>query len=385
MTNHPSPQERPKFLRMFGRNVESSITEEVPWGLRIAAAWSWRLLLVMGLLVVVGLLIIELRLLVIPMMIALLLGALLSPLVNWMHSRKVPRWLAVLLVEVGVIAAVSGLVFLVITQVRSGFDDLYNRSQHMLIDVKEFLNGEPFNISNAQINLYFEKIGKLIEEDLNLVLTGVFSVGSTVGHILTGLLLTMFALIFVLLDGRMIWNWILNILPKRARPAVDGGGIAAWITLSAYIRVQIVVALIDAIGIGIGAFALGLPMAFPIMVLVFMGSFIPIVGAILTGALAVFVALVYNGWIVALIMLAIVLLVQQVEGHVLQPWIMGTAVKIHPLAIVLVVAGGTMVAGIPGALFAVPLVAMLNAGIKYIANGTWRTIPNPDIKDVLNN
>src|SRR5699024_7008460 len=127
------------------------------------------------------------------------------------------------------------------------------------------------------------------------------------------------------------------------------------------------------VGIGVGAWALGLPMALPITVLVFLGSFVPIVGAVLTGALAVFVALVYNGWIVALIMLAVVLIVQQVEGHVLQPWIMGNAVKVHPLAIVLVVAGGTMVAGIAGALFAVPLVAMLNTGIKYISSGMWKT------------
>ena len=201
--------------------------------------------------------------------------------------------------------------------------------------------------------------------------------------VLAGILLTLFALVFNLLDGKMIWNWIVGILPRKARPATNGGGKAAWVTLSNYIRVQIVVALIDAVGIGLGAVILGLPMALPITVMVFLGSFVPIVGAILTGAVAVFIALVYNGWLVAIIMLAIVLLVQQIEGHVLQPWIMGNAVKIHPLAVVLAVTGGTMIAGIPGALFAVPLVAMLNTSIKFIASGAWRTTPNPTIEDVI--
>jgi predicted PurR-regulated permease PerM len=132
------------------------------------------------------------------------------------------------------------------------------------------------------------------------------------------------------------------------------------------------VASIDALGIGLGAFFLGLPLVIPISVLVFLGSFIPVVGAVVTGALAVFVALIYNGWVTAVIMLGIVLLVQQIEGHVLQPLIMGTAVKVHPLAVVLAVAAGSLLAGIPGALFAVPLVAVLNVMVSYISSGSWR-------------
>ncbi|MGB3413664.1 MAG: AI-2E family transporter [Microbacteriaceae bacterium] len=369
------------FRRVLNR--EPSVEAAVPWGVKVAAAWSWRLLVIIGVLIVFGILIIELRYLVIPMLIALLLGALLVPVVDWLHRHRWKRWLAVLVVEIGIIAVVTGLVILVVTQVRAGFSDLQERTSLAIDELKVVLNGDPFYITNIQIDEYIHKIAEFFEKDVNIILNGLFSVGSTVGHVLTGLLLTLFALVFVLLDGRMIWNWIVRLLPKRARAAAHGGGKAAWVTLSSYIRVQIVVALIDAVGIGLGAFILGLPMAFPIMILVFMGSFIPIVGAVLTGTIAVFVALIYNGWLVAIIMLAVVLLVQQVEGHVLQPWIMGSAVKIHPLAIVLVVAGGTMVAGIPGALFAVPLVAMLNTGISYIANGHWRTNPNPTIEDVI--
>jgi putative heme transporter len=148
-----------------------------------------------------------------------------------------------------------------------------------------------------------------------------------------------------------------------------------WTTLTSFVRVQIFVAAIDAVGIGVGALILGLPLAIPIAVAVFLGSFIPIVGAVATGVLAVFVALIYKDVVIALIMLAIVLLVQQVEGHVLQPLVMGSAVKVHPVAVVFAVAGGSFLAGIPGALFAVPVVAVLNVMIRYIASGSWRTDP----------
>jgi predicted PurR-regulated permease PerM len=185
----------------------------------------------------------------------------------------------------------------------------------------------------------------------------------------------MFSLLFILIDGKSIWAWIVRFFPKRAQSAVDGAGIAGWTTLGNFARVQILVASIDAVGIGVGAALLGVPMAIPIGILVFLGSFIPIVGAVATGSVAIVIALIFNNWAIALAMLGVVLLVQQVEGHVLQPLIMGTAVKVHPLAVVLVVAAGALLAGIPGALFAVPVAAVLNAMTSYIAGGSWRSSP----------
>ena len=177
----------------------------------------------------------------------------------------------------------------------------------------------------------------------------------------------------------------MRIFPQAGprRPSTAPGK-AGWVTLRNFVKVQILVASIDALGIGLGAFFLGLPLVIPIAVLVFLGSFIPIVGAVVTGALAVFIALVFKGWVFALIMLGVVLLVQQIEGHVLQPFIMGTAVKVHPLAVVLAVAAGSLLAGIPGALFAVPFVAVLNVMVHYVSSGVWRAAhprsprgPNP--------
>ena len=153
---------------------------------------------------------------------------------------------------------------------------------------------------------------------------------------------------------------------RRARADVDGAGRAGWRTVVTYARTQLLVASIDATGIALGAFLLQVPLAIPIGVLVFLGAFVPFVGAVVTGALAVFLALVYNGPWIALWMLVVVLAVQQIEGHILQPLLMGSAVKVHPLAVVLVVAGGAMIAGIPGALFAVPLAAFVNVVAVYL-------------------
>jgi predicted PurR-regulated permease PerM len=212
-----------------------------------------------------------------------------------------------------------------------------------------------------------------VQADSGVLVGGALSLGSSLGHILAGLLLTLFAALFILIDGRGIWGWIVRIFPYRARNAVHGAGVAGWNTLQNFVKVQILVAAIDAIGIGVGAAIIGVPLAIPIGVLVFLGSFVPIVGAVITGALAVFIALVYLGPIPALWMLGVVLLVQQIEGHVLQPLIMGTAVKVHPLAVVLAVGTGGFVGGIPGAFFAVPFVATANTMVKYVASGAWKS------------
>ena len=202
------------------------------------------------------------------------------------------------------------------------------------------------------------------------------------------LFLTLFATLFLLIDGGGIWRWTVRLFPRRARTAVDGSGKAGWITLTSFVRVQIFVAFVDAVGIGLGAWVIGLffggfPLVIPIAIAVFLGSFIPVVGAVLTGVLAVFVALVYLNPFAALLMLAVVIAVQQIEGHVLQPLVMGSAVKVHPLAVVLAVAAGGFLAGIPGALFAVPVVAVVNVMVIYTARGEWRTSPDPTLKDVL--
>jgi predicted PurR-regulated permease PerM len=359
----------------------------MPDGMKIAGAWSWRILAVVGVAVVFGLVVIQLKDIVIPLMVATLISALLVPIVQFLQRHRWPKWAAVVVALVGAIAVISALLFLVVSQIRAGSGDIANRSMEAYTQFKDWLD-TTFNIDTDEFNQYIDQAVTAIQDDSNDLWSGALSVGATAGHFLTGLLLTLFATIFLLIDGKGIWNWVVRLFPRRARPAVDGSGHAGWVTLTSFVKVQILVAFVDAVGIGLGAFILGLfyggfPLIIPIAVAVFLGSFIPVVGAVLTGTIAIVVALLYLGPIPAIIMLGIVLLVQQVEGHILQPLVMGAAVKVHPLAVVFAVAAGAGIAGIAGALFAVPLVATLNVMVTYVASGRWRESTRPELKEAL--
>jgi len=365
------------------------VDAHVPPSLRIAGAYSWRLLLVAGVVGVVIFVISQLKDIVVPFMIAILVAALLVPLVQFLVRHRWPKPLAVALAMIGTIAIVSTLIFVIVAQIRSGYPDLQVRSVKAYDQFKEFLATSPLHLDDAQIQGYIDQAFATFQKDSQVLISGALSVGTTAGHVLAGLLLVLFATLFILIDGKGIWAWIVRLFPRRSRPALDGSGRAGWVTLTTFVKVQIFVAAVDAIGIGAGSWilgwvsGLGFPLVIPIAIAVFLGSFIPVVGAVLTGAIAVFVALIYLGPFWALIMVGIVLLVQQVEGHILQPLVMGSAVKVHPLAVVFAVAAGSFLAGIPGALFAVPVIAVANVMVKYIAAGQWKTNPNPKAKDVL--
>jgi len=379
--------DRPEVL--VGDSRKTAVERAIPVPVEIAGQWAWRILAVAGVLVVFGLLIIQLREIVVPFMVALLISALLVPLVNFLVRHHWPKGIAVAVALLGTLGIVTGLVLLVVQQVRSGYPDLEDRSLAAYDDFRDFISQDPFNISGKEFDKYISDAIAGIQSDT--LLTGALSVGTTAGHVLVGALLALFATIFILIDGKGIWAWVTRLFPRRARKAVGDSGRAGWLTLTTFVKVQIFVAAVDAIGIGLGAFILGLifgegngfPLVIPISIAVFLGSFIPVVGAVVTGTLAVFVALIFLGPVPALIMVGIVLLVQQVEGHILQPLVMGSAVKVHPIAVVFAVAAGSGIAGIPGALFAVPIVAVVNVMVSYIASGRWRTQPRPQEQDVV--
>ena len=354
----------------------------IPVGIRIAGAWSWRALVIAAVVALFIYLVITLREIVVPFMVAILLAALLVPLVKFLVRNRWPKWLAVALAEIGIIAVVAGLVVLVVLQVRSGFPDLQKQSIEAYANLKQYLLASPLHLTESDINGYLGQAGAALQKDSRALVSGAVTFGATAGHVLAGMLLTLFATLFMLIDGKGIWAWVVRLFPKKSRLAVDGSGRAGWVTLTNFVRVQIFVAFVDAVGIGLGAWIIGLffggfPLVIPITIAVFLGSFIPVVGALFSGVLAIFIALVYLNPVAALLMLAVVIAVQQIEGHVLQPFIMGTAVKVHPLAVVFAVAAGGFLAGIPGALFAVPVVATLNVMVKYVASGHWRTTTGP--------
>ncbi|MBA3801016.1 MAG: AI-2E family transporter, partial [Geodermatophilaceae bacterium] len=214
---------------------------------------------------------------------------------------------------------------------------------------------------------YVSKAEKAAKDNQSTLVSGALGLATTATHLAEGFFIALFAAFFFLSSGHRIWAWLLRIGPERAQRPIDDAARSGWVTLSHYVRATLLVALIDGIGIGVGAALLGVPLALPLGVLVFLGAFIPIVGALVTGALAVLVALVANGPVIALAVAGVVLLVQQIESHVLQPFLLGRAVDVHPLAVILAIATGATVAGIVGALFAVPAAAVGNTMITSLA------------------
>ena len=267
----------------------------------------------------------------------------------------------------GFLGLIGGSLALVGRQLVAGFSELWSEALAGIQQIQGWLADGPLHLTAAQIDQYLQEATAALQNNSSSILSGALSFGSTAGHFAAGLVLALFVLIFFLLEGDRIWAFLVRLLPRKARAATFGAGRKGWASMVSYARIQMFVAFVDAVGIGVGAAIIGVPLALPLGVLVFMGSFIPIVGALVTGAVAVLLALVANGWVNALIMLGIVLLVQQLESHILQPLVMGKAVALHPVAVILSVAAGSYLAGIPGALFSVPILAVANSAIRYIA------------------
>lgn len=351
--------------------------QELPLGVRVAAAWSWRLILI-GLACAGALwLIVQVRIIVIPLLVAILLTALLAPIVHWFERRGAPRWLGVMTALLFFVALVWALVTLIVTQLRKGFGDLAIRTEEVWWELLKSIENNSFGINVREIDAFTAQLMKTIDDHQSEIWNGALGVATTAGQLVTGTLLTIFSLIFLLIDGKRIWFWVIGFLPARAHAPIEAAGRTGWTSVGQYVRVQIFVAFVDAVGIGVGAALLGVPLPIPIAVLVFLGSFIPFLGAIATGLLATFIALVYNGPVNALIMLGVVILVNQIEGHVLQPLVMGNAVRVHPLGVVLAVSTGALLAGVPGALFAVPLAAAANSIVNTLVRKEWDAGTDP--------
>ncbi|KKJ99833.1 hypothetical protein LQ51_22095 [Micromonospora sp. HK10] len=346
---------------------------EVPHALRIAAAWCWRLIVIgivtWALLTIIG----TIRIVIIPLAVALLLSALLAPAVGWLLRARFPRSLATGVVLVGGLAAVVGTLTLVVNEFIQGVPELSDKTSEGVRQIQDWLKTGPLHLSDGQLNNYIDEAQKWVDENTKTFTTGALNTAATLAEVLTGTILVLFATFFFLRDGNKIWRFLVRLLPVAARWKVDDAGRSAWATLGAYVRATVLVAFIDAVGIGIFLVVFDIPFAFPLAALVFLGAFIPIVGATLSGVVAVLVALVDSGPVTALIILGAVIGVQQVEGHVLQPLIMGRAVAIHPLAVIIGIAAGVVLAGIAGALVAVPLIAVLNTAVRRLAA---RTVPD---------
>ncbi|NEB07690.1 AI-2E family transporter [Streptomyces coelicoflavus] len=340
--------------------------QAVPWGVRVAAEAGWRLLVLAGTVWVLMRVISAVQLVVLAFVAALLITALLQPAVAWLRRHGVPRGPATALTAILGFVIMGLIGWFVTWQVMENIDNLSDQVQDGIDELRNWLLNSPFHVTDKQINEIAKNLREAVGANTDQITSAGLEGVTVVVEALTGILLAAFSTLFLLYDGKRIWQWSLKLVPAAARPGVAGAGPRAWRTLTAYVRGTVIVALIDAIFIGLGIYFLDVPMAVPLAVFIFLFAFIPLVGAVVSGALAVVVALVTQGVFAAVMTLVVVLAVQQIEGHILQPFILGRAVRVHPLAVVLSVAAGGMVAGIGGAVVAVPLVAVTNTVVGYL-------------------
>ncbi|WP_370331245.1 AI-2E family transporter [Mycolicibacterium hippocampi] len=347
-------------------SLDAFADESVSPLVRKTAAWSWRLLVILAAIVALLWLFFRLEILFVPVMLATILAALLMPVVDFLDRRGAPRSGAVALVLLSGIALFGGLLAFVVNQFIEGAPALADQVTASIEGVGTWLTDGPLDVSPQQINQARDAAIEALQSNQEKLTSGALSTAGTLTEILTGALLVLFTLIFLLHGGRNIFGFITLVVPADVRDRVRDAGRAGFRSLIGYVRATFLVALVDALGIGVGLAIMGVPLALPLASLVFLGAFVPLIGAVVTGFLAVIVALIAKGWIYALITLGLIIAVQQLEGHVLQPLVMGRAVSIHPLAIVLAIAGGAVLAGIIGALLAVPVLAFLNSSIRVL-------------------
>ena len=332
---------------------------QVPMGVRTASEWAWRLIVVATALLGALWLFAYLSEVTVPLIVALLLSALLYPVVRVL-SRALPRGAAAGVTVIGTLAFIIGALSFVGSQFTSQFSDISDQVGQGIDEVRSWFR-DSFGITDTQVDEWIDKVREQASSGSGNLGETAAQAGLTVTHLVAGFFIAMFALFFFLYDGERIWAWVVRLFPRTSRDRVHTSGVIAWGQLSSFTRATIAVAAVDALGIGIVAAVLGVPFASGVAVLVFFGAFVPVIGAAISGAVPVLLALVALGPVKALIMLGGVIAVQQLESHVLQPFLLGRAVRVHPLAVILGIAAGVVVAGIIGALIAVPLVAVLNA------------------------
>ncbi|HQR80399.1 MAG TPA: AI-2E family transporter [Actinomycetota bacterium] len=341
--------------------------DEIPHGMRVAAAFGWRLLVLL-LVAYVGLrIVIALEFVAVALFVALIISALVGPLVNALGAY-VPRGPAVAVGLVAVVAGIVGVFVFIGTQVAGQWGGLAIQFRQGMDEILLWLENGPLHLTTAAITEYANTARAWITAHQSDLATTALGASGTIVEFFTGFALAVFASVFFLLGGREIWSWMVGLFPPRQRGRIDGVGQVAWGSFAGYTRGIVVVAFVNAVLVLVGLLVLRVPLAFPLALLVFLFSFIPLIGAPIATATAAVVALAARGPWIALAVVVLIVLIGQFEGHVLQPLVMSKAVHLHPLAVGVAVASGTVLAGIVGAVIAVPLVAVLYSSIRFWVN-----------------
>lgn len=346
------------------RIPESDDLRFTPIWLRIIASWGWRLLVLAAVIALFWIIGQKMSQLVIPLLLAVLITSGLQPFANWLEARQLPRWAAALIALLAMVLVLMGLLTVVGAQIATQWPQLTSEAIRGFQSLLEWLGSGPLKIDQAQIDGLITQMWDLVQQSRSKIATGLAAAGGRVGAFFAGLATCVFAAFFFLKDGRNIAGAFEKVIPNYAlvgiEPAVRGG----WMSLASYVRAAVIVAAIDGVGAGLGALILGSNLWLAITAFTFVCSFVPLLGATIAGAVATVVVLVTLGPVKAIIMLVVFVLVMSIESNVLQPLLLGRAVEIHPLMVLLGIAAGAILAGIPGALFAIPLVAFITGCVR---------------------
>ena len=338
----------------------------VPRWLQTSAAWSWRLLLLAAALYVTARVAALLYIVVVPCAAAILLTALLQPLTAPLRRRGMSPLAATWCILLLAIVLLGGAGWLVTTRVQADYPSLVTQFKHTTAQVQAWLAGPPFHLHTGSLQQLSNDVVKYLSQHKSAVEGTVVTGSRIVVELLAGVVLCFFVSFFLIKDGKRIWQWLTSRFQPERRRRADLAGAAAWQAVVYYVRGTVAVAAIHAVVLGITLTIIGAPLVAPLALFMFLAAFVPLLGVLVAGAVALLVVLATKGWIAAIIVLIVMVVMNQLEGHLLQPQVVGKMVRLHPLAVILVLAVGGVVAGIAGAVVAVPITAAVTRAARAL-------------------
>ena len=358
-----TPPERPAKA---GPDGETGREIRVPRLLVVASEISWRALVCVAALAVAVFALLKIGFAVIPVAVALLLSTLLVPPARWLHRRGLPHTLASVLAFACGVLLIVALLTLVAFPIASDAENLGDQIRAGADKLGGQVADLPLGLTEREVQQQIDSIDDRVRENNDSIRSGVISGAQAAGQFLAALVITLVVLFFFIKDGRGMWRWIVGRFPEARKPALDELGTRSWDALSAYVRGVMFVALADAVGIGLALLLIGVPLVLPLAALTFVLAFVPIIGAVVAGAAAALVALAFEGVGAALLVVLAVVVVQQLEGNVLYPVIVGRTLQLHPVVVLLAVTIGGLLYGIIGAALAVPVAVVAAAAVTTI-------------------
>jgi len=347
--------------------------QALPGWYRTAGAASWRFVAIVAAVGAVVYALVVLRVVVLPVIVALLVSTLLLPVVRWLRGRGVPAGLAAAAAMLGAALVIAAIATAVAPSISDQFGELRPQAEQGIRDASDVLADPPFNVSQQELDRSVDQGIERLRENSGPLARGLQSGAILLGEVVTALIIAVLLTFFLLKDGERMWGYVLSLMGSRSRETAHEIGTRVYAALAGYVRGIALVGLVDAILIGLALVIIGVPLVIPIMVITFFAAFVPLIGAFVAGLVAVLIALVAGGLVDALLVLGAIVLVQQVEGHVLYPLLMSRTVNLHPAVIVVALAVGGVLAGIVGVFLAVPVAGIVSVVLEYA-----RGAPPPD-------